>query len=268
MNNCKFFKVLILSISTLFFSGCTDNKTTSLSSGSANISVKLIDEPGDYENVFVEVVDVMVKYESDDTDNGWMSLDAINTGIYDLLELTGGVDVLLADDYEIPAGELKQLRLVLGENNTIVVDGETFDLKTPSAQQSGLKIHVNQTLEPNINYTFILDFNVDESIIMAGNSGNIILKPVIRATVEAFTGSISGNVAPIEVLSEISATNGIDTISTFTDENGNFLLVGLTEGTYTVTISPDIASGLTSQTIENVEVIIGETTDLGEIILE
>lgn len=268
MNNFKIFKVLTLTILTIFCSGCTDNNTTVLSSGTAKISVKLMDEPGDYENVFVEVVDVLVKYESDDTENGWISLEAINTGIYDLLELTGGVDVLLADDYEIPAGELKQLRLILGENNTIVVDGETYDLKTPSAQQSGLKMHINQTLEPNISYTFLLDFNVDESIIVAGNSGNINLKPVIRATVEAFTGSISGSVAPIEVLSEISATNGVDTLSSFTDENGNFLLVGLTEGIYTVTISPDIASGLTSQTIENVQVIIGETTDLGEIFLE
>ncbi len=268
MNNFKFFKVLTLAISTLFFLGCTDNDTNTSGPGTANISVKLMDEPGDYDNVFVEVVDVMVKYESDDTENGWISLEAINTGTYDLLELTGGVDVLLADDYEIPAGELKQLRVILGENNTIVVDGETFELKTPSAQQSGLKIHVSQMLEPNISYTFLLDLDVDESIIMAGNSGNIILKPVIRATVEAFTGSISGNVSPIEVLSEISATNGIDTISSFTDENGNFLLVGLEEGTYTVTITPDLASGLTSQTLENVEVIVGEITELGAIILE
>lgn len=264
----KHFKLFFLAISTFLFIGCTDNNTTPIAQGTANISVKLMDEPGDYENVFIEVVDVKVKYESDDTENGWISLEAINTGIYDLLELTGGVDVLLADDYEIPAGELKQLRLILGENNSIVIDGEELPLRTPSAQQSGLKIHVNQALEPNISYTFLLDFNVDESIVMAGNSGNINLKPVIRATVEASTGTINGSVTPIDIQTEISATNGVDTISTFTDGEGNFVLVGLSPGDYTVTVTPDAASGLISQTIENVNVNVGETTDLGIISLE
>jgi hypothetical protein len=264
----KYVKILFLSIITIFFTGCSENNSMSSTQGTASISVKLMDEPGDYENVFVEVVDAKVKYESDDTENGWISLEAINTGIYDLLELTGGVDVLLADDYEIPAGELKQLRLILGENNSIVIDGEELPLRTPSAQQSGLKIHVNQMLEPNISYTFLLDFNVDESIVMAGNSGNINLKPVIRATVEASTGTINGSVTPIDIQTEISATNGVDTISTFANDEGNFVLVGLAEGTYTVTVTPDPTSELISQTIENVEVTVGESTDLGIISLE
>lgn len=268
MNNFKLFKVLFFTISTIFFTSCTDSNTTPSSTETASISVKLMDEPGDYENVFIEVVDAKVKYESDDTENGWISLEAINTGIYDLLELTGGVDVLLTDDYEIPAGELKQIRLILGENNSIVIDGEELPLRTPSAQQSGLKIHVNQVLEANISYTFLLDFNVDESIVMAGNSGNINLKPVIRATIEASTGTINGSVTPIDIQTEISATNGVDTISTLANDEGNFVLVGLSPGDYTVTVTPDAASGLISQTIENVNVNVGETTDLGIISLE
>ena len=46
------------------------------------------------------------------------------------------------------------------------------------------------------------------------------------------------------------------------------MLVGLTEGTYTVTVTPDPLSELATQTIENIEVIVGETIDLGIITLE
>lgn len=269
MNYLKHLKSFFLVILTIIFIGCTESNNTSITQGTSKISVKLMDDPGDYENVFIEVIDVMVKVNDDsEDDNGWQSLETINTGVYDLLELTGGLNVLLVDDYEIPSGMLNQIRLILGEDNTIVIDGETFPLKTPSAQQSGLKIKVNETVEAGFNYTFLLDFDVDESIVMAGNSGNINLKPVIRATVEATTGVISGSVTSAEIQTEISATNGIDTISAFTNEEGNFVLVGLTEGAYTVTVTPDPVSELTPQTIENVEVLVGEITDLGIIVLE
>ncbi len=268
MKTLKKLKLIYVTILTLTFIGCNDESNSKLDSdGPASISVRLQDMPGDYENVFVEVVDVMVKYDSDEGDNGWQSLEAINTGIYDLLELTGGIDVLLVDDYEIPSGVLKQVRLILGEENSVVIDGETFPLKTPSAQQSGLKIQVNQALEPNINYTFLLDFDVDESIIMAGNSGNIILKPKLRASVEALSGIIVGSILPIDVQTEITATNGTDIISSFADADGNFMLVGLPEGSYTVTVTPDESSGLVEQVIEDVSVLVGETTDLGQITL-
>ncbi|MBT8393975.1 MAG: DUF4382 domain-containing protein [Flavobacteriaceae bacterium] len=253
---------------SLILIGCDSSEETSLTTGTSTLSVKLMDEPGDYDNVFIEVLDVKVKVnDSNDDENGWQSLETINTGVYDLLELTGGINVLLVDDYEIPSGVLNQIRLILGENNTIVIDGEEFPLRTPSAQQSGLKLIVNETLESNYSYTFLLDFDVDESIVMAGNSGNINLKPVIRATVETSTGAISGSITPIDVQTEVSVSNGSETISSFTNENGNFILVGLTQGTYSVTITPDTSSGFTTQTIENVEVNIGETTDIGDISL-
>ncbi|GAA0736288.1 hypothetical protein GCM10009431_02000 [Gaetbulibacter jejuensis] len=262
-------KLILMSVLTLGFLACSDDDTTSSPQGTSKISVKLMDAPGDYDNVFVEVVDVMVKVNDDsDDDSGWVSVAAINTGVYDLLELTGGINVLLADDYEVPSGTLNQIRLVLGDDNTIVIDGETQPLNTPSAQQSGLKIQVNETLLPDYEYTFLLDFDVDESVVIAGNSGNINLKPVIRASVEAETGIISGSVLPIGIQTEVSATNGVDTVSAFVDESGYFQLVGLASGSYTVTITPDVSSELPIQTIENVEVNVGSNTDLGVVTLE
>ncbi|PNQ74897.1 carbohydrate-binding protein [Hanstruepera neustonica] len=268
MITLKQFKLAILSIFAITLFNCSSDEDTSSNQGTSTISVKMMDRPGDYEHVFVEVVDVMVKVNDASEDDNWTSLEAINTGVYDLLELTGGINVLLVDDFVVPSGTLNQIRLVLGDDNSVVIDGETFPLNTPSAQQSGLKIQVNETLAPNIAYTFLLDFDVDESIVEAGNSGNINLRPVIRASVEANTGAISGSITPIEVQTEITATNGMDTVSAYADVDGNFVLVGLPQGAYTVTITPDPLSGLPIQVLDNVEVAVGATTELGIIPLE
>ncbi|HLT33594.1 MAG TPA: DUF4382 domain-containing protein [Aquaticitalea sp.] len=266
MNYLK--QLALLTITFITFFSCGDDDSSSSVQGNSQISIKLMDDPGDYEHVYIDVVDVMVKVNNESDDDNWMSLDAINTGVYDLLALTGGVNVLLVDDFDVLSGTLNQIRLVLGDDNTIVIDGETFPLTTPSAQQSGLKIQVNESLLPNIGYTFLLDFDVDESIVNAGNSDNIILKPVIRASVEATTGTISGSVLPLGVQTEIVATNGNDTISAYADVDGNFMLMGLTPGNYTITINPDPISELTPLIIEDVEVTLENDTDLGVISFE
>jgi hypothetical protein len=270
----KFVKVITIVALFVGLSSCTDNND---SGELSSVAIKLVDRPGDYEKVNVEVIDVLIKRKaveenatdstSTDQESGWESVGNVTTGIYDLLELTGGVDALLVEG-DIPSGMLGQIRLVLGENNTVVINGVEFPLKTPSAQQSGLKLKVNEELEAGIGYTFILDFNVDKSIVMAGNSGNINLKPVINVSVEAVSGKISGTINPAEVQTEITATDGTNTVSAFADANGVFVLNGVSPGTYTVTTVPAGASGLAEKTISDVEVVAGENTDLGEIVLE
>ncbi|WP_223032452.1 DUF4382 domain-containing protein [Hanstruepera marina] len=268
MNTLKQLKLVLLTILTITFYNCSDDDSSTPEQGTSTISVKLMDRPGEYEHVYVDVVDVMVKVNDASDDDNWVSLEAINTGVYDLLELTGGINVLLVDDFVIPSGTLNQIRLVLGDDNSIVMDGETLPLNTPSAQQSGLKIQVNEALAPNIAYTFLLDFDVDESIVEAGSSGNYNLKPVIRASVEAQTGALSGSITPIDIQTEVTATNGIETVSAYADAEGNFMLVGLSGGAYTVTVTPDPDSGLPIQVFEDVEIVVGSTTELGIISLE
>jgi hypothetical protein len=269
MKVVKQFQIFILSILAITLFNCSDNDDTNNSiEGKSQISVKLMDNPGDYDNVFVEVIDVKVKVnDANDDESGWISLGAINTGIYDLLELTGGINVLLVDNFDIPSGTLNQIRLILGDNNSVVIDGVTHPLNTPSAQQSGLKIKVNETLAPNIHYTFLLDFDVDQSIVIAGNSGNINLKPVLRASVEANSGALSGIISPADVQTSITVSNGIVSASAYTDANGNFIVVGLPEGIYDVTITPDPLSMFETQVIEDVEITIGQTLNLGLITL-
>lgn len=61
---------------------------------------------------------------------------------------------------------------------------------------------------------------------------------------------------------------GDETISTFADESGVFVLNGVPAGTYDVLITPDPTSGYAEAIVEDVEVINGEITDIGIVELE
>jgi len=276
--NVSFKSLLVATLISVGLVSCNDDDSNGSSSEMANLSIRMTDAPGDYDAVFIDVQGIEIQLEADDDldatdDDGtegseWVTVDNVNTGIYDLLELTGGVSQLLADT-EIEAGYVGQMRLILGPDNTVVVDGETKALNTPSAQQSGLKLQLNQRLEGGENYAFLLDFDVEQSIVETGNGG-YNLKPVIRLSAEANAGMVVGTtVVPAALTSDVQSLvvltgNGI-TVSAYTNTDGDFALNGVPAGTYDVKITPQISSGLTVYTVSDVEVRPNETTDLGEI---
>ena len=254
------------------FVSCSSDDSEGSDDEKARVAIKLTDAPGDYEQVLVEVEDVMIKTTAEGgEEEGWVSLEGANTGVIDLLSLTGGVTELLVDT-ELEAGYLHQIRLVLGDNNTIVVqEGEVereYALKTPSAEQSGLKVMVGQDLEAGEDYTFILDFDVDKSVVVSG-TGSYSLKPVIRMAVEENTGSIVGSVHPTTEQVLIKAESGSMNASAYSDANGNFQIHGLPAGTYKVTATPAAGLGLNVKVVNNVTVTKGETTTIdGGIFLD
>lgn len=267
-----FFVIVLLS---LFFTACNDNDDSSQTS---RMMVRLVDAPGDYEEVNVEVLDVLIKATSDTDDSqGWISIgDETQVGEgkkVDLLKLTGGVNALLADNL-VPSGNLGQIRLLLGDENSVKLVGAatTIPLNTPSAQQSGLKLQVNKILEAGKTYEFLLDFDVEHSVVKAGNSGIYNLHPVIRVSTKENTGSIIGKIATgtppstpeFAVAVSIPVEGG--TIETVMNAlTGEFELNGVPAGTYTVTLTPATASGKSPIIINGVMVKNGEITDVGTV---
>ena len=160
---------------------------------------------------------------------------------------------------------IKQVRLVLGDQNSVVVGEDSVSLDTPSAQQSGLKLQVNANLEPGITYDLLLDFDAAKSVVKAGNSGKYILKPVIRTVVEALSGSIQGIVMPDSVQYALFAIMGQDSIGGFTDGHGGYMINGLDAGNYSLTVMPPVSSGLADTTITDIGVQVGDVTSVDTI---
>lgn len=289
-----FFTVFFF-ISILLIQSCDTKETSVLDTNAttSRIQLQLVDAPDDnYDQVWVEIIDV--KYNRNDDEEGWTSFDGYpkETGdMVDLTNLIAGSSHILTDQ-EIESGMLSQVRLVLGENNYLVLKGENDELsddvplKTPSAQQSGLKLTLNTELVAGYSYTFTLDWDVQKSIVKAGTSGNYNLKPVIRVVAEANSGSIFGSVADSEeveapmpiggaqlfVYPNDGYTPGEEVTSTWSSDiegsEGEFMIQGLPGGaTGTIYFLRVVKSDYESYNYGSVMVENGTDTNVGTILL-
>ena len=139
---------ILLAASTFALQSCSKNNSSPLAD--ASMSVYLVDGPAAYEKVFIDVQSVQVKASTDASENEWQTIKITRPGIYNLLNFKNGIDTLLGT-LKLPAGRINQLRLVLGSNNSIVLNGVTYPLSTPSAQQSGLKLQIKADLIAGID---------------------------------------------------------------------------------------------------------------------
>lgn len=242
-------KLLVLSMALLLFA-CAKNEQT------AKVQFALTDAPGSFDAVLIDLQSISVIAEDEQFD-----VPVSRPGIYNLLDFTNGVDTLLAD-FDLPEGRMNQIRLTLGSNNSVVVEGDTFALLTPSAQQSGLKLNVQYDLLAGIDYRFVLDFDAQRSIVKQGN-GRYLLKPVIRVFTTASTGAISGRVLPDSAAMYVMAISNGDTFGTIPPDSGTFLIKGMLAGTYKVVVQG--VDTLGNITLNGVAVRVGEVTSLGDI---
>jgi hypothetical protein len=240
MKRTKFILPVVLLGVALGFSSCSNDDETA--TGTSKMEVRLTDAPGDYSKVLIDIRSVQIHTDGNANDNssGWTTLSNINPGIYNLLDFSNGKDTLLAAS-NLPSGRISQIRLILGENNSLVLkDGTTKELKTPSGQTSGLKVKIDADQVPDVTYVVLLDFDASKSIVAKGNGG-YNLKPVIRTITQAVAGGINGVVTPaaegneVQVIETAPGSNGvIDTVGGFTTNTGAYLIKGLAGGTYNV----------------------------------
>jgi hypothetical protein len=221
-------------------------------------SVRLTDAPGPYNAVNIDLQGIEVT----GVDGKAVTLN-VKAGIVNLLNFSNGVDTLITTG-TIEIATVEQIRLILGTNNSVVINNVKYPLSTPSADQTGLKLQVHQTLQAGIYYSVLLDFDANKSIVLEGN-GTYKLKPVIRTIEAALNGSIRGKISPIGVLASVTATSGDLSYSSNVNASGDFLLMGLPAGTYSVTVTP--ALPLLPVIKSSIIVTTGVTTSIGVIAL-
>lgn len=283
----KFYTIgstMILSLLLLFFVTACNNEDDQLQKGdTASIQLKLTDAPAlEYDEVNIDIQGVRVgvaneyfytddpyveEGDEEDAEEGddveWIDLEVSNPGLYNLLDYRNGETVMLAGG-DIPAGKISQVRLILGDESNVVIDGEVHSLKTPSAQTSGLKFNLHDVLMPDMMYSFVIDFDASRSVVRTGNE-KFILKPVIRTYADAFGGSIKGSVVPADSVDYVQLVSGMDTLISLPEDNGLFLFAGLDEKSWDLTIFADSLSNRKDTLIADILVEEGIVVDLGEI---
>ena len=157
-----------LSISTIVFIGCKKSVDQS------HLNVRMTDAPGDWEEVNIDLQEVQVKLNSDSTK--WRTLET-NAGLYNLLGLQNGIDSLIGDGTFAAGETVKEIRLIVGANNSIKVSGQTYPLTIPSGAETGLKIKINKRLEASVE-SVLIDFDAALSVAQEGEEWK--LRPVIK----------------------------------------------------------------------------------------
>jgi len=239
-------KLLLLALSTLLLLvGCGGGG--SATGGSGTLSLSLVDSslPG-IQAVYVTVDHVDVHPQGGNWQTVLTPQQTVN-----LLELVNGLQQDLGLT-TLAAGPYDQLRLVLGSSPdaglnlqgqphpfaSYLIDAADAvqELKVPSGLQTGIKLTGGFTIADGGTTDLVLDFDAARSVVIAGSSGQYLLKPTISVVSSA--ASVAGTVtdqaqAPLPdtqvsaqttgpVAAEISASRLIAT--TLSDADGGYRL--------------------------------------------
>src|SRR3546814_181598 len=200
--------------------------------GNSQLQVRLTDAHGDFDAVFIDVSGVLIHRSATDVagaeDGGWERIDGVKSGVYNLLELVNGHDTLLVDA-NVPSGHFARLRLVLGESNRVEAGGKSYPLQLAKGVPAEVDLNIDSELRNETLFELLLDFDVARSI--AKTDSTYQLKPVLRVLKGNPSGGIvRGVVTPAAKHVAVMAITGNDTLGTYTDTLGNYLLKAVPSG--------------------------------------
>ncbi|MBL7740366.1 MAG: DUF4382 domain-containing protein [Chitinophagaceae bacterium] len=274
----------IIALFVILINSCKKESSESVAipEGQQRIRIRLSDNPVNYDAVNVDIQQVIVQIIPDSCrgrgdNNGndcydddeyrcsvWDTLD-IRPGVYNLLDLSNGADTLLASGLTIE-GRINKIKLVLGTNNSVVIDSVSYPLtlwnnnRVWTIQVKGRDIF---EITPN-DLQLWLDFDAGASIVKVSNN-RFVLKPRIKIFVPAQTASIKGKILPRQAEAVVAAYTATDTLVAIPDHgDGRFKIRGIRDSVATVFINAT-ANGYRDTTILNVPLRRGEETNIGTI---
>jgi hypothetical protein len=229
--------------------------------------IKITDDPFDIssvESATVTITKVEIKKSGDCVSDGnpFITLSE-DTVAVDLIDLRNGVTQTLLD-MEIPEGSYDLVRLYVDEAGLKLKDyPDPYNIKVPSGRQTGIKIHIDPSLDVTGGLTseLLLDFDLSRSFVLRGNMHNnnsFIFKPCLRASNMTTAGRIEGMVKDTSEVKIKEANVWItqDTVmaSTFADTLGHYALIGIPAGIYSISATKD---GYDTVSYSDINVIAG-----------
>lgn len=224
-----------------------------------------------FDSVFIDLQRLEVKLEDDTLPNsGWINL-SIRPGIYNILRFRNGLDTLFATG-NLPNARLKKIKLVLGTQNSVMKNGQSFSLRVKNEDREVIANLDNSLFDITAGgqVLFWIDFDAGNSIQVdnsgQGNNNGYRLKSHIKIFCRSHSGQIEGRVLPRYADPIVKAVIGSDTATAIPDHNdGEFKIVGLRPGTYQLII--DGQNGYSDTSINNVIIREREDTHIPTITL-
>lgn len=226
----------------------------------ASVEVLLSTSPSLFDAVNLDIQEVRIQSAVD----GWVSLNLFKPGVYNLHDFTNGKDLSLGK-VEVSPGNISQIMVVLGENNTIVADGVPYALEVPVTDDKGLIINAETMLHPGNNQPVLIDIDVSHAE-QSPPDGDFTVKPVFTLTSELATGVIKGSVFPADAKPVVVAYNETEKKMAIPDANGLFMIKGLKQGKYTIVYSAR-TRGFSEVTLNNIAVMWDKTAELKPVYL-
>lgn len=236
--------------------------STNPSENNAKLSVYLTDASAHYDSVIIVFSEISAHIDSQ-----WVHVTQ-NPMRVNLLDWSNG-ETLLLGSADVPAGKYTQIRLMI-DSAFVGIHGMLYKMDVPGGAQTGLKFGPQFTIADGSTYKMVIDFDASRSIVVKGSMHHphgYSLKPHIRITAMAVTGSVSGKVLNPKDLPKAYAIAGIDTITTSIVDttSGLFKLAFLPENAYTISIKDTLGKVFTQ---DNVHIIVGQDVPLGDITLQ
>jgi Domain of unknown function (DUF4382) len=270
MKNMKRISVAAALIASIAFYAC-QKEANQANQQASKLTVYLTDHATPvFDSVFIDIQKLEVKLEDDTLANGgWFTL-AIHPGVYNILRFRNGLDTLFGTA-TLPNNRVRKIRLTLGTQNSVMKDNRSFPLKVKDNERQVVANIDNSNFDIVADQVrFWIDFDAGRSIEIdnsgSGNNNGFELKSHIKIFTHRNTGRIEGKVLPEGADAIVMAIQGSDTtVAIPDDDDGEFKIVGLTAGTYSVFI--DGNNGYRDTTINNVIVRTGEDAHLPTITL-
>ncbi|MFN8287366.1 MAG: DUF4382 domain-containing protein [Chitinophagales bacterium] len=274
----------------LILTGCKEKAQKD----AAHVTFKLTDAPAAFDALYIDIKGVEIHTQA----SGWVMLNS-SAGSINILQYVNGQTTVVAEG-DIPQGQVDQIRLVLGSGNSIVVNGQSQAIDMSGSAASGLTVALNNHVEAGGSYSWTIDFDAAQSVVAMGTS-SFQLQPTIRLIVDAASsgsasgigngsvnggitvggsgsgsgsvtvngslgGSVSGSVGSAGMAFVCVSGSNVGSVCSVTDLSGNFNIMAVAAGSYSVQVDP-VLPLLNTKTISNVNVVAGQTTNLGLVVL-
>ncbi|MEX0274127.1 MAG: DUF4382 domain-containing protein [Flavobacteriaceae bacterium] len=172
-----------------------------------------------------------------------------------LLELTNGITQPLADS-QVPMGRYDRIRIYIKKVYLVMKDGQVINFNWPQGEAAGITIAIHPHLEIQGGGAseLLLDFDVGRSFLQVGakTTDQFVFKPNIRASDMAVSVQLTGR-ASAQVRDSISRNTqkglegvriGLYTgdtlqVATYTNADGDYMLMGIPAGSYDFKASMD-----------------------------